>query len=402
VPYAAGQVGVASAGEPEPTRPRDRLVFQLVWEAILLLVTLNALFLVYQQRNEIFGESTVAAAIDAHVPVLVSLLLLATAIGMSLRMGAINLSVPMLAFLVVVLPEVFVSERPLMGLAVTVGAAAAVTVVFVLLTLAFRIPAWAAGLACLFLVAASVMPLSTLRGGAGFGSAATWTSPGALWLFLGAAAVSVAGGLIGLLPGVRGRLSAVRDMIGGTADRDAASAFTLIAGTFVSLVLAALAGFAIAVFGGFGAAFASSLSGMFFASAGMGVTVTPLALIAVLLGGTSLWGRRGGIIGTVLGSVLVWSTMLIWSNLEAPASDRDLFDRWSGMVLVGLLVFGLVVSFALDRLGRPKAAVPDENGDAGDTAEMPSSPYDPMAGSLFDPSTGQPVATAPPQVIPRT
>jgi ribose/xylose/arabinose/galactoside ABC-type transport system permease subunit len=82
---------------------------------------------------------------------------------------------------------------------------------------------------------------------------------------------------------------------------------------------------------------------------GVGLTVTALA--AVLIGGVSVFGRRAGVAGTMLGVVIVQS-IAFWLTAEA------LSLNWYYVPIGGLVVLGLGVSRALesitDALNRPR------------------------------------------------
>jgi len=374
VPFPAGAEAEGHAGRP----PRDRVVFQLVWEVVLLLLAANALFMVYQRREEILGDVPLADALDEHMTFLAPVLLIALALGLSLRLGAVNLVVPTLAALAASAPELFIGSDPWIGLGFTAAAAAVATVLFVLLVLLLRVPPWLAGMA----VAAGMVALVPLIDGEVFGyelsEAASWDSPGGVWLLGGAAALAVAGGLIGLAPGLRDRMTAVREAVDGSGERDAATVGTFIGGVFASSLLAACAGFLLTVFrdveeqgeGMF--AFAVLPFGFF-------VGVELFALIVVFLAGTSPRGRRGGVFGTVLAAVLVWTVYVLWGSFAS--GEEAGLQRWSGLLAFGLLAFGLVMAAVLDRLGRPKASRPDE--DLEPAQEPP--PFDSQP-SLFDPN----------------
>ncbi|GAB3993722.1 hypothetical protein GCM10029992_06140 [Glycomyces albus] len=388
VPFAADRGGAEPLPPPvEPKPPRDRIVFQLVWEAILVLLTANALFLVYQQRDEIFGGASPMDAASSELRSLAPLLLLVTALGLSLRLGAVNLSIPAVAYLVLAVPSLFVGDDPWIGLGMTAAAAAAVTVLFVLLVLVLRLPAWMAGLACLFAVAASIPVLQRLAAELGLDSVSGWSAPTACGCSA-ARPSSRSPGTARTAPGVRDRFSRVKGAVEGTERRDAASVFALIGGTFLSVLLAGAAGFLPAAFGTGEATSQSVLVGMFTFSTASMVVLSPFVLIAVLLGGTSLWGRRGGVAGAVLATVTLWAVMQVWGNLVPPASDPDLFSRWTGALFAAMLLAGLVVSFGLDRLGRPKERPTEPES----TAEMPGEPIPftpgPEPGGLFAPDGG--------------
>ncbi len=180
-----------------------------------------------------------------------------------------------------------------------------------------------------------------------------WDSPGGVWLLAGAAVVAVGGGLLGLVPGLRDRMSAVRDAVDGSGERGAATVFAFIGAVFASSFLAACAGFLLTVFRdteeqGEGMFAFAALPFSFF------VTLELFVLIAVFLAGTSPRGRRGAVFGTVIATVLVWTVYVLWGSYASDAGDTDRFQQWSGLLGFGMLVLGLVIAAALDRLGRPK------------------------------------------------
>ncbi len=394
----AGQPATTVGYAEQPRPAKDRVVFQFVWEAILLLLTANALFLVYQRQDRIFGESASLDVVDPQLTGLSALLLLATGFGLSLRFGAVNFALPAFTYLVIAVPTLFVGANPLVGLGFMAAAAALLTVLFVILTAVLRVPAWLAGLASAFAVAAMQAPLGYLAREIGFTEeAGTWSNPGGLWLFLGAVAVSVAGGLLGLLPGVRDRMTAVKAAVEGTGARTGASVFSLIGATFLSLLLAGAAGFVPAVFASAGAGSEWAVGGLFAFSTIATLSVSPFVFIVVLLAGTSPWGRRGGVFGTSLAAVALWALLQVWTSLSGPASDPQFFVNWTGVLYAGLLLLGLFVAFGLDRLGRPKEPVEPET--AAHTGEMV--PFEPTGGDdyvgtgLFEPTL--PDATAAPR-----
>ncbi|GAB3648238.1 hypothetical protein GCM10028833_13640 [Glycomyces tarimensis] len=350
---------------------------------VLLLLAANALFMVYQRRDEALGGASLSDALDEQMSFLAPLLLVAVAVGLSVRFGAVNLALPSLAALVASAPGLFVGSNPLIGLGFTAAAAAAVTLGFALLALVFRTPPWLAGLA----ISVAVIALVPLIDGEVFGyelpEPEVWESPGGGWLLLGAGVVAVVGGLIGLSPGVRDRMVAVREAADGTGARDARTVFAFIGTAFVASLLAAGAGFLWTVFmeseRGSEALFTfAALPFGFF------VSVELFALIAVFLGGTSPRGRRGGVFGTLLAAVLLWAVFLLWGSFEGDTGDVSRYERWSGLLSFGLLVFGLAMAAVLNRLGRPKA---EDRGEApADTTQDPN-PFNPSPPSLFDPNT---------------
>lgn len=357
----AGQ-GLEAAPPAEPVRPvRDRVLFQFIWEAILLLLTLNALFMVYRRQDDLFdGEfGSLATALDAHALYLAPVLLAALAIGLSLRLGAVNLAVPVLVIAVgwLVRP---VDANLWIHAAYVAAAAVVAALVYVLLVAAFRVPPWFAGLAMGAAFLASTQAVARLADSRGVDAVTMWNPPNGLVVFGGAAALAVAGGLIGLAPGVRDGFSAVKRMADGD-ERSAGAVFLLLGGTVLSMLLAAAAGFLMYVYTLAPSAEPTSLGFGPYGLGSAGIDLQLLAFAAALLGGTSLWGRRGGVLGTVLAVVAVWAGMVLWNHPMAEAGDASWQDDFAPLIDVGILLVALFVSFALDRLGQPKDAVePDE------------------------------------------
>lgn len=361
---------------PEP--PRDRIVFQLVWEVVLALLTANVLFMLYQRRDEVFGDLPFGDAMDEHFALLAPVLLLVLALGLSLRFGAVNLALPSLMMLVASSPGLFVGDEPWIGLGFTAAAAVVVAAGFILLVL-LRVPPWLAGVA----VSAGALALVPLIDGEILGyelpEATSWESPGGIWLLSGAAVIAVAGGLLGLSPNLRERMSAVKDAVNGPGERRAGTVFTFIGGVLLSSLLAACAGFVLTVFRDVeqqGQGFAAAAFPFAFF-----VSVQLFVLIAVFLAGTSPHGRRGGVFGVLLAVVLLWAVYLLWGGLGAESGEADRFEHWAGLLSFGLLVFASVMAVILDRLGRPKERPAEEPAQETPPFGSPqeTEPFDPNA-----------------------
>ena len=95
---------------------------------------------------------------------------------------------------------------------------------------------------------------------------------------------------------------------------------------------------------------AFSLGGMFAAIGGLAVlglvasvnatyapTYTLIGIAAVALGGTSLWGGRGGMIGAILGAASIWLLENLLTILQVNQS-------WLQVLYGMLLVFAVVLS----------------------------------------------------------
>jgi hypothetical protein len=221
------------------------------------------------------------------------------------------------------------------GILVTAGVtgllAAAVGVVIAIVVTAFQVPAWAASLAGgLGLIAW----IQDRRGGLiRVVDGAYQPADHAAFWFAGFVVLSVVGGLLGLVPALRraiGRYRPAGDP--SVRGRGAASAALALIG---SSVLAAAAGVLLALHTG----------GVTPTENGIGLTT--FALGAALLGGTSVFGRHGGLFGTALAVILL---ALLPRYIAAIDREFGAFALAASAIGVGLLVTRLV-----EVLGRPNA-----------------------------------------------
>jgi ribose/xylose/arabinose/galactoside ABC-type transport system permease subunit len=144
------------------------------------------------------------------------------------------------------------------------------------------------------------------------------------------AVVSVGGAALWLLPTVRRRLGASRRPVDPSRWAVLPLAVSALAGIAGSSLLGGLAG--IAGLMRLGASDPSS-----------GQFITLLALAAALLGGTSIFGRRGGILGTLLGVLIV----VLAQNLLIVHGGAS----WVvNLVLTALILVGLAVNRALESI----------------------------------------------------
>ncbi|MCC3762474.1 hypothetical protein K3N28_05250 [Glycomyces sp. TRM65418] len=402
----AGPPALAVGYAERPEARKDRVVFQFVWEAILLLLTLNALFLVYRREEELFGDdfTGLSDALESHALYLTPILLAALAIGLSLRLGAVNLAVPALAIAIPLASPV--ESNVWLYLGYVAGAAVVAGLLYTLLVAAFRAPAWFAGLAIGAVVFASLPVLDRFAEWRGVASVDLPSAPNGLYVLGGAAVLAVAGGLMGLAPGVRNGFSAVKRLADGPreyatrelrpegGERPASAVFLLLGGTVLSMLLAAGAGFLTFMYA------LGPVEGDHSLNFGMNgvppVSVEPqvLAFGIALLAGTSLWGRRGGVFGTVLATVGVWAGLVLWGRAVSDAGEGSWQADYSQAIFAGVLLLGVFVSFALDRLGRPKDTVePEDEFDMHDTQPIdPNHPDHTLEGTgLFNPDRPEPM-----------
>ncbi|MGH8794607.1 MAG: hypothetical protein ACRDXX_18405, partial [Stackebrandtia sp.] len=396
-PAAAGYGAPAPAVPPPASAPprRDRIWIHFAWEGVLL-----ALLLVGVGLWWLFGGDM---NLLAHPDVLVDrmyistpYLLMATALALSLRVRAVNLAIGAIAGLSAVLVYEWSPEGGLTAVGIALGAALVAGAVLALLTAGLKLPGWAASLG---VVAAVPIVAQTIVGEDGylfFGNVgslvsgvlmsegvsdgeATSLSVGqgaATLIVLAAIAVSVLGGALGMLPPVRRLLGGCRDAAAESDRRGAGPGLATSAALLVSSLLAGAAGILLVTPSESDFGIGSYAAGILSEPMGIG-----LAFAIVLLGGTSLWGKRGGVFGTFFAALILFTVHIAFDELgwwyNAP---------W---IVVGAIAAGFAVSWLFELLGtvKPKPTPPP----APIVAPF-APPPGPAFGPIFEPAPPAPVA----------
>jgi ribose/xylose/arabinose/galactoside ABC-type transport system permease subunit len=317
---------------------RDRVAVHLVWDGVLLVGAVVATVLLYTRSSDaLSGDGLRNQLVSAAAS-----LLLASAFAVSLRAAVPNLAVGSVAATAGVLVGWLTThEQVSAGTAAALAAGGGVGIGLLLgiVVVALRAPAWAASLAAVPLLTAGAL------GVAGGPDVVLAQGPDLLrwpWpLFLGAVLISAAGGAVALTPRTRAALGAYRPTGDPAGRRRAGGNAVAIVALMLSSLLAAAAGL-VTVFQLRAAVPATS-----------GLTMTTLtAVAAVLLGGVSVHGRRGGIFGTAL-AVVTLQFLLQWFGLAN-------YPRWTPSVVIGAaLLLGLVVSRIVESLGTPPRTEPE-------------------------------------------
>ncbi|MEV0714933.1 ABC transporter permease [Asanoa sp. NPDC050611] len=315
-------------GEPG----RDRLAFHIVWEVLLLLAVGGVGFLLIREDSGALRGNALEQLLVAGA----ALGLLAMGAGLTLRAGAVNLALGPVA----VAAALHFAEQGDRGLVPTLAQATVAALVLGLVTgllvVAFHVPGWAASLAAaagtLVFIERRPAPVN-VQGGYD-------PTDHALYLFVGVAVIAVLGGLLGTVKSVRrsvGRFRPVAD----PARRRGSVAAVLTAGSIaISMPLAA----------GAGVLLAAASEGPVAPTSGL--EWTALAVGAALLGGTSAYGRRGGIFGTVLAVAL----LVVGQRYFA---ERGWEEVTTAALGAGAVVVGLIVTRLVETFGRPKSAGDD-------------------------------------------
>jgi ribose/xylose/arabinose/galactoside ABC-type transport system permease subunit len=350
--YAAGNypVGGFGAGDGETTEDtvgrrgggiddlldggeadRDRVAVHVLWELLLLLGFAAVGYLLYgTHRAALSGTALRDLMLGAAV-----LGFLTLGMGLSLRGAAPNLAVGPIALASAVFFAAHADRGTLTTavvtglLALAVGAAVAVFVV------GLHVPGWAASLAAGLAVTAWLLQQGDevkLTGGAP-------QRHNALYWLAAVVALAVVGGLLGAVRPVRRSLGRFRPA--GDPARRRGGAAALFTGLAIlgSAALASAAGVL------------TALRDTTVDPSENGFALTGLALGVALIGGTSAYGRRGGVFGSILAVGLV--TVVLRYVQESHRSVSPL------LVAAGAIGLGLVVTRLVETFGRPKDA--DEN-----------------------------------------
>lgn len=320
--------------EPSSPAPPDRLVPHLIWEAVLAVIVVALLVvLLLVAPAGAFGTSLANLVQQAGYTGLI-----ATGFAFSLRTGAPNLAVGALAVATGAIGAQLVATAQWPVIAAMAVGVVVVTIIGAVIGLVagvLSVPAWAVTFGAGFVVIGIVLATSgpvivPLRLGA--------APPGALWfvLFL---LVSLGGAFLWRVPAVRGALG------GGRTDGDPGrwagwhAGLGVLAGITVSSLLAAIGG------AGFTLRLAAS-------SPTAGDTLTLAAVAAVLLGGASIFGRRAGIAGTVLGLLVVQLVQLVLTLLNTQAAVISLV---TGLLLIVGLGASRLLESVTNSMGAPRA-----------------------------------------------
>lgn len=354
--------------QPEPVPGNgDRLWVHTAWEAVLLVLLVGGIGLWWLSSGTVPDLLRDQALLADQLYAMAPFLLLGTALAISLRVRAANLAVGGVALLAAVLFLEWEGEHRLVAAGLVAAAGLAAGAALLVLVVWLRLPGWAASLgAALAAVATAITINPELGGPLGLvpQSTTVTTAEELVWVVVGTVmAASVLGGVVGMLPAVRRRLQDCRDAADrpdradqGSVDRDPADpdrgrrpgrvAVTTGSALIASSLLAAAAGVLVVI----------PAEG---ASSGTGLAVGPLEsagialpLAIALLGGTSPWGKRGGVFGTLLAALALFAGLVIFNDLG-----------WSGQshwVVVAALVLGLLVSTLVERSGTGRPAEPPE------------------------------------------
>jgi ribose/xylose/arabinose/galactoside ABC-type transport system permease subunit len=311
-------------GEPG----RDRMAVHIVWEVVLLLVAAGLAYALYRRTPDALR----GAQLDALLVYAAALGLLTLAAGLSMRAGAVNLAIGPVAVAAGLHYAENGDRSPLVGIGVPLLVGAVLGVAIALVVVGFHVPGWAGSLAGAF----AAIVLIQQRSGPVQNQGDYDPTDHALYLSGAVALLGLLGGLLGALKSVRRTVGRFRP-VGDPALRRGGVAAALTGGAIVLSTVFAV---------GAGVLLAAAQTGP--VVPGPGLELTGLALGAALLGGTSAYGRRGGVLGSVLAVALI--TLFLRFSQDADWRIAQL------AIAAGAITAGLAVTRLVEHFGRPPAA----------------------------------------------
>jgi hypothetical protein len=335
---------------------RDRLGIHIGWEIVLLLAVAAIAYLLYR----LDPASLRRPALDSLLISGASIGLLTLGAGLTLRAGVPNLAVGPIALAAALHFAEQGDEGLLKAALPALIIAAAGGLVVGLFVLVLHVPGWAATLGA----AMGVIVYDQLRTAPVAVQGGYDPSNQAFFLFGGFALLAVIGGALGTVTPIRRMVGRLRPVGDPARRRGASAAFPVLVALVLSSVFAVGAGILMA---------AQSTAPIV---PGPGLEWTGIAFGAALLAGTSAYGRRGGIFGTLLA--------VAGLTLFLDYADRRNFDIALFAIAACTIGGGLIVTRLVETYGRP-LPVPGVGDDWNAAAS---------AGTTWTPDMPQPWSTS--------
>jgi ribose/xylose/arabinose/galactoside ABC-type transport system permease subunit len=319
---------------------RDRMAVHFAWEAILLIGTGVLGYLLYSQhKSAVTGQSLRELMVFAA-----ALGLMAFGAAASLRAAAPNLAIGPVA----IAAALSFAENGDAGVSGAgpkiVGLAALVGLVIAVLVVGFHVPGWAASLAGALAVIVWIQKHASPVTVVG-----EFDPTDRAWYYFGGfAAASILGAALCAIKPLRRRVGRFRPIGDPAARRGTFAAMVTAVAIISSTVLAAVGGILLA---GLNSSVRPDL----------GLEWTGLAIGVALVGGVSAFGRRGGVFGTVLATVVV--------SLVVRFGDAAGWRLSPYAVAAVTIAAGLVVTRLVETFGKPLLASDEEtwSADSGTT-----------------------------------
>jgi hypothetical protein len=353
----------ADGTSPRSYDGRDRLGFHIGWEIVLLLAVAALAYLLYRldhaslQRPALDGLLISGAVIG----------LLTMGAGLTLRAGVPNLAIGPVALLGA-LQYAEQGDKGLLHAALPAVVIAAVGgLVAATFVLGLHVPGWAVSLAAAMGVVVIVQQRTHPEVVQGDFDPANY----AFWLFGGFAVLAVLGGAFGTVTPIRNFLGRTRP-VSDPADRRGRAALPVVFALVLSSVFAVVAGMLMA---------AQSTPPIV---PDTGLQWTGIAFGTALLAGTSAFGRRGGVFGTLL-AVAAMALFLDYQGRR----NLDIALFAIGACAIG---GGLVITRLVETYGRPLPGdAADEDWNAAATTAASGNNWSPeMPETSWSPGTQAP------------
>ncbi|MFG1605820.1 ABC transporter permease [Actinoplanes sp. NPDC049265] len=309
---------------------RDRLGIHIGWEIVLLLTVAAIGFLLYRLEPDALRRP----ALDTLLIWGSAIGLLALGAGLTLRAGVPNLAVGPIA-IAASLQYAENGDKGLLQAAVPALIIAAIAGLAVaILVISLHVPGWVATLAA----GLGVVVYNQLRTGPVNVQGTFDPSDQAFFLFGGFALLAVLGGATGTVAPLRRFIGKMRPVTDPARRRGAGVTVPVVAALVFSSLFAVVAGILLA-----------TVRPNTPVQPEPGFEWTGIAIGVAMLAGTSAFGRRGGIFGTLLATAAL--------TLFLDYADRRDLDIAMYAIAAALLGAGLVVTRLIETYGRPQPTI---------------------------------------------
>jgi ribose/xylose/arabinose/galactoside ABC-type transport system permease subunit len=306
----------------------DRMMIHVIWEVVLLVAVAGlAFWFRHGYPTALSGAGLRALLVSAA-----ALGFLTLGAGISLRAGVPNLAIGPVAVAAGLFMATHSDRGIVMTTAIAMLGAALVGLAAGLAVAILQVPGWAASLAAGFGVVVWIQK----HANASPITASYHPEKHAYYWYGGFAALALLGGILGMIRPIRRGVGRFRPNGDPALHRGTGAAIVALVVLAASSAMAGLGGVLLAL----GSKSVGPTDGLIY---------TGLALAAALVGGTSAYGRRGGILGTVLAATLL--TLLIGYGNAANLKMSNFAIAAAGIVI------GLVVTRLIETFGRPRGSL---------------------------------------------
>jgi len=320
-----------SDGEPG----RDRFRVHAIWE-VVLLIAVAGMAVAVNEKAHIDG-----AGVRGLLALAAVYTMAAVAAGWSMRAGAVNLAIgPIMVASGLYFAQQHNDHNAAVAVLLALAVAAGIGAVMAVIVAVLQVPGWAVTLAAFLAVDVWIAHLPD--------SVKVSGTPNIIgqgyYVFGVVAALAIIGAAIGTVRPIRRAVGRFRPVSDPADWRGMAGVWMVGVSLIASCLLAAGAGILYAMT----TQAATTDSGLMFSAT---------AIAVALVGGTSAFGRRGGVLGTVLAAAL-----LVLVNHYAALANYKIDPR---ALVAGAIGVGLVVTRLVETFGRPRRSYRPEISTTG-------------------------------------